>query len=97
MRFPPRPMCPRCHSMKSEWTEVSGRGTIYSFVVAHAPVLPAFQSKLPLGIVLVALDEDETLRMVGNVEGEPAIGAKVEVFFERVAPDVVLPQWRVVP
>jgi uncharacterized OB-fold protein len=95
LRFPPRPMCPRCQSMECAWLAASGRGTIYSFVVAHAPVLPAFQARLPMTIVLVELDEDPQLRMVGNVVGEPRIGARVEVVFEDVAPEVTLPQWRV--
>jgi uncharacterized OB-fold protein len=96
MRFPPRPMCPRCQSFECEWTKVSGRGTIYSFVIAHAPVLPAFQPRLPMPIVLVELAEDPTLRMIGNIVGDarPTIGAKVEVAFEEVAPDVTLPQWK---
>jgi len=99
LRFPPRPMCPRCQSFDSEWVPVSGRGRIYSFVVAHAPVLPAFAGRVPFPIVLVELDEDAGLRIVGNLVGQKApvrIGARVEVAFEEVAPDVTLPQWRVV-
>ncbi|MBV9253887.1 MAG: hypothetical protein JO054_06630, partial [Actinobacteria bacterium] len=52
-----------------------------------------------------ALDEDPTIRMVGNLvvsEGAPInsvdpatieIGESVRVVFERVADDVVLPRW----
>ncbi|MCL3819415.1 Zn-ribbon domain-containing OB-fold protein [Aeromicrobium wangtongii] len=29
----PRPFCPRCRSWDIEWTELSGRGTVYSFTV----------------------------------------------------------------
>ena len=40
LRHPPRPMCPRCHSL--EWTaiESSGRGTILSAVVMRHPQYP---------------------------------------------------------
>lgn len=76
-RFPPRPMCPDCQSMESEWVPVSGRGRIYSFVIAHPPVLPAFQGSVPLPIVLVELEEDPSLRVIGNVvEDRGGLGAR---------------------
>jgi uncharacterized OB-fold protein len=82
--------------MECVWERVSGRGTIYSFVVAHPPLLPAFQGRAPMPIVLVELAEDPSLRIVGNVTGDLAslrIGAKVAVAFEDVASDVTLPIW----
>ena len=97
-RFPPRPRCPRCQSDAAEWERVSGRGTIYSFVVAHAPVLPAFAARVPFAIALVELDEDPQLRVVGNLLdiGVEAvqIGMRVVVDFEAVEAGVALPQWR---
>ncbi len=96
-RFPPRPRCPRCGSDAAHWERVSGRGTIYSFVVAHAPVLPAFAERVPFVVVLVELDEDPQLRIVGNLPDVPvdavAIGMRVAVGFETLAGGVVLPQW----
>ncbi len=97
-RFPPRPRCPRCGSDAVEWARVSGRGTVYSFVVAHAPVLPSFAARVPFAVALVELDEDPQLRVVGNLPGVPLaelqIGMRVEVDFEVVADGVALPQWR---
>jgi uncharacterized OB-fold protein len=98
-RYPPPPMCPRCQSMTAEWTRMSGRGRVYSFVVVHPPVLPAFASRCPFPVVLVELEEDPGLRLVGGwagpiPEGGIQIGAPVEVVFEDVAPDVSLPNWR---
>ena len=98
LRFPPRPMCPRCQSLDSHWVPVSGRGTVYSFVICHAPLLPAFEDLAPLVVLLVELAESPDLRIVGNLlEGAPgdvSIGMPVEVVFESVSPDVTLPQWR---
>ena len=98
LRFPPRPMCPRCQSFECGWVPVSGRGTVYSWVVAHPPLLPAFVDLAPLVVLLVELEEGDDLRIVGNLldEGpeDVAIGMPVEVAFEQVAADVVLPQWR---
>ena len=98
LRFPPRPMCPRCQSFECGWVPVSGRGTVYSWVVAHPPLLPAFVDLAPLVVLLVELEEGDDLRIVGNLLGEGpedvAIGMPVEVAFEQVAAEVVLPQWR---
>ncbi len=98
VRFPPRPMCPRCQSFESEWGVMSGRGRLYSWVVCHPPLLPAFASRAPLVIALVELEESPKLRIVGNLfdcpASEIAIGMPLEVFFEEVTADVSLPQWR---
>ena len=97
-RFYPRPACPSCHSFESEWVRMSGRGAIYSWIVVHEPVMPAFKGELPMPVVLVELEEDPGLRLVGNVRDcAPAdlrIGLPVEVVFEKIADDVTLPQWR---
>lgn len=97
-RFPPRPRCPHCGSDAMAWERVSGRGVIYSFVVAHAPVLPAFAARVPFAVVLVELEEDPQLRVVGNLLEVPLsalrIGMPVRVDFEAVADGVVVPQWR---
>ncbi len=98
LRFPPRPMCPRCQSLESHWVPVSGRGTVYSWVRCHPPLLPAFQERAPLLVVLVELEEGEDLRIVGNWLGEGAedvaIGQPVQVVFERVNEEISLPHWR---
>ncbi len=97
-RFYPRPMCPSCLSMQDEWVRVSGRGTLYSWIVCHPPVLPALRARVPLAVLLVELAEDPGLRMVGNLHGgeieDLRIGLPLEVCFEDVLPDVSLPQWR---
>ena len=98
LRFPPRPMCPRCQSFDCAWVPVSGRGTVYSWVACHPPLLPAFQERAPLVVLLVELAESPDLRIVGNLlddDGqELEIGMPVEVVFEELTPDVTLPQWR---
>src|SRR5512139_3489725 len=71
LRFPPRPMCPVCNSQRDEWVPMSGTGTIYSWIVVHPPVLPAFAADAPYAVVLVQLDDDPTLRLVGTVADVP--------------------------
>jgi hypothetical protein len=103
-RMPPRPMCPACGSLRDEWKAMSGRGTIWSFVVAHPPLLPAYAELAPYNVVVVTLAEDPNLRLVGNLVASPdgpineidpatiRIGEPVRVVFQKVD-DVHLPRW----
>ena len=105
LRFPPRPLCPNCNSLDFEWKAMSGKGRIWSFVVPHPPLLPAFMELAPYNVVVVELDEDPTIRLVGNLlasaegainEVDPAtidIGEPVRVVFQPAGEDVVLPRW----
>ena len=82
---------------------MSGRGTIWSFVVPHPPLLPDYAELAPYNVLVVALDEDPTLRLVGNLvtaaDGpineilDIEIGAPVRVVFAEVSDDVSLPRW----
>lgn len=99
-RFPPRPCCPHCQSFAAEWRRVSGRGRVWSYVVAHPPLLPGYAELAPYNVVVVALDEAPRIRLVGNLVAEPGaaldslpagrlrIGARVQVAF-----DDGLPRW----
>jgi uncharacterized protein len=100
--FPPRPLSPYGGRRPPEWVEVSGFGSIWSFVVPHPPLLPAFADIAPYNVIVVALDEDPTIRMVGNLVTGPdggidevdpstiAIGQAVRVVF---AIDASVPRW----
>jgi uncharacterized OB-fold protein len=105
LRFPPRPMCPGCQSTQSTWARVSGRGTIYSFVVPHPPLLPPFSELAPYNVILVALDEDPKIRLIGNLVNRAGdkinavdpttieVGASVQVVFEKINDEIFLPRW----
>lgn len=96
LRHPPRPMCPRCRSFEHTWERASGRGRVWSWVVAHPPVLPAFADKVPYNIAVVELEEG--VRMIGNILDCPATqiheGMEVVVDFEDAGEGMSLPQWR---
>src|SRR4051812_45389537 len=104
-RMPPRPMCPACRSFDARWDVPSGRGGVWSVVTPPPPLLPAYSEQAPYNVVLVELDEDPSIRFLGNVvasAGAPlnsvdphdvAIGDAVQVVFSQVAEDVWLPQW----
>lgn len=95
-RFPPRPACPACASFECVWERASGRARVWSWVVAHPPVLPAFAARVPYNVAVVELEEG--VRMIGNISGvangEIADGMPVSVTFEEIGEGAALPQWR---
>ena len=103
--FPPRALSPWGRHAEPAWEVVSGRGQIWSFVIPHPPLIPQFSELAPYNVILVALDEDPTLRMVGNLISEPGapinsvasqeieIGARVRVVFEAESEELPLPRW----
>lgn len=96
LRFPAREVCSRCLSREATWVPVSGRGTVWSFVVMHQAAHPWFAARVPYAVVQVQLDEG--VRMISNLLDVPAaavrIGQPVEVVFDAVGDDVVLPRFR---
>lgn len=110
LRYPPGAGCPWCASPDWTWQAVSGRGTIYSYEIVVQAIQPGFRDWAPYPVVIVELDEqrgvptpDEGLRLVANLltdDGAPeaesrvAIGARVQVTFQPIAPDFILPQFR---
>jgi uncharacterized OB-fold protein len=103
-RMPPRPMCPHCRSVEATWVTTGGRGAVWSFIVAHPPLLPAYAELAPYNAIVVELEEDPSIRFVGNLVADqtaavnsvdPAsirIGEPVRVVFQEVG-DVHLPRW----
>lgn len=93
LRHPPGPACPSCGALDRDYVVVAGTGTVFSYVVHHAPQLPG--KELPLTIALVDLDEG--VRMVGEMTGEVggfAIGDRVAVEWNVIDDELTLPIWR---
>lgn len=103
-RMPPRPMCPHCRSIDVRWEVTSGRGRVWSYIVPHPPLLPAYADVAPYNAIIVELDENPAIRFAGNLvtsaegtinEIDPTtigIGEPVRVVFAPVD-DVYLPRW----
>lgn len=93
LRHPPQPMCPACNDFEREWALMSGRGSVYSYVVSHQAVHSSLRERTPFATVLVELDEGP--RMVTNLVGvspdEIEIGMAVEVVFHAVSEEITLP------
>ncbi len=111
LRYPPGPACPFCQSLDSQWAELSGRGTIYSYEIVMHPIHPAYRERAPYPVVLVELEEQrgvpgehDALRVVSSLvdaEGRPeseervAIGTPVEVEFADLGDGLALPRFRI--
>ncbi len=96
LRYPISPFCPECLSAEYAWTPVSGRGTVFSYVVFHQAYHPGFKGELPYNVALVQLEEGP--RMYGNVVGVPhdavKIGDALEAVFDAVTPEITIPRFR---
>jgi uncharacterized OB-fold protein len=103
--FPPRARSPWAPHTEPRWVRVSGRGAVWSFAVPHPPLLEPFSGLAPYNVVVVALEEDPRVRLVGNLVARPGgalnevdprsieIGARVRVHFEPVGDGIHLPRW----
>ena len=69
--FYPRAYCPNCGCADVEWTDVSGRARLESYVINHRP-LPGAESLSPI-IALVVLEEGpRMMTTIVGVEPDPA-------------------------
>ena len=93
----PQVRCPRCGCEHLTPTDVSGRGTIYSFTIVHHVFMPQFEPDIPYILALVELDEQPGLRLLANIVDCPhdalRIGMPVELSFEDRG-TITLPQFR---
>ena len=94
LRWPPRPGCPFCSSQETAREEVSGKGTVYSYIVYRRAFLPEFAQDTPYVVAIVELEESPRVRMLSNIVGcEPEaahIGMPVRVVFEDVTDEDTL-------
>jgi uncharacterized protein len=91
--WPVKPRCVECFSGAVEWTPGTGRAELYSFVVVHQRY-PGFEEPY----VIATVETPEGVRfntsIVGADRDELDIGMQLEVVFEPVSDDVVVPKFR---
>jgi uncharacterized protein len=101
--MPPDIVCSHCHSTDPEFTfvPVSGRGVVRSWTVMHQSFVPGFDDLVPFVLVDVELEEQAELRTIGRLLDGPdaplAIGARVVVAFEDLAPGTSVPAFVLEP
>jgi uncharacterized OB-fold protein len=84
-RFPESPVCPTCLSPEFSWQSVSGRATLWSWIVMHQRYFDAFDDERPYPIAFVRLEEGPL--MMSTVLGDPAslsVDAPLTLDFKKV-------------
>lgn len=94
LRAPPRPMCPNCNSVESEAQVLSGRGSVYTWVIPRYPVVPGFEGTH----IVAVIDLEEGIRLVSNlreIEYDDVVpDMPVEVFWEAAQEGFKVPVFR---
>jgi uncharacterized protein len=94
LRHPPTPACAHCGALGWDTVQSQGRGTLFSYTVIDAPVVPPFKPGHVVGLV----ELQEGVRVVAELvevgRDEVAIGMPLEVAFLQCDPGLVLPVFR---
>jgi uncharacterized OB-fold protein len=94
-QHPPSPVCRSCLSDRVSPTELSGRGTVYTYTVTTHVFHPSFAEKVPYILVVVELEEQPGLKMLSRMtdctEDDVRVDMEVEVRFTNEGEGVVLP------
>ena len=90
-------ICPGCGSRKhGAWVKASGKGKVHTYTAVHRTFHPAFEKELPYILVIVELDEGP--RFLANMRDitpdEMKLDMPVEVVFEKLTDDIMLPQFK---
>jgi uncharacterized protein len=95
VNFPPRVACGTCAKTNFTWTEMSGRGKVYSFTVYHRVYRPAFKEKVPYVVAVVDLEEGP--RIISNITGMPIAEVTCEmpvtVVYDEVRDGYLIPKF----
>jgi uncharacterized OB-fold protein len=96
----PRKKCRHCQGESFTWQTMSGRGTLFSWVVVTHPFLKQFADLVPFAPALVALEEDPAVRLATRMVDADLDGLQFEmpvqvtfrpISFTGVAGEVVAP------
>jgi len=96
-RHPPVDVCYVCRSTDTEWREISGEGTLYSFTIVTHAVHPALLTRVPFNVALVEFPDAPGVRLITNVvDTSPEdleIGMPVRVQWEDLSNGQTLPRF----
>jgi uncharacterized OB-fold protein len=91
--FPPSPLSPFTRSDCWSWSELSGRGTVASWVVFHQSYFAGFAEESPYNVALVQLEEGPRIftNLVAVSLDAIRIGMPVELAFREMNGEMALP------
>ncbi|MER8589828.1 OB-fold domain-containing protein [Mesorhizobium sp. M1338] len=94
---PPVGLCPHCLSDKLSFTEVSGRGQVYSWAIVRNQRIAAFADKVPYIVATIELNDAPGVSLLSNMPGTAADQMRhdmpVNVVFQEIAEGVFIPQF----
>ena len=92
-RHYPRPVCPHCWSMESDFREAPLTGRVHTWTVCHHPFNFAFKQATPYLVVLADMDVGVRVNapLHGVAEADLRIGLPVRLSFEAATPEITLP------
>jgi uncharacterized OB-fold protein len=82
--LPPSPVSPESHDASWKWVELSGRGTVWSFVIMHQKYFESFSEDIPYNIVQIELEEGAMIisNLIGLKNEDLEIGMSVQLIWE---------------
>jgi uncharacterized protein len=96
-RMPPTPFCPNCLSQDTDWPNLSGNATVYSYTIVRHAVVPDLRDSVPYVLGIVDLDDAPGVRMMTNiVDCDPEtvrVGQPVQVVWDDVTDDLTIPRF----
>ena len=99
LRHPPTGTCSECGSETIGWRRLSGRGTLYSYVIVHQTALAGWRGAVPYNIVQVTPEDAPGIRLYGNVvdfdDSQLKVGLPLAAVFDDVTPEDTIIRWRV--
>lgn len=92
-QYPPAPACMECLSEYLDWTPITGRGTIVSWVIYHRQYLEQYPA--PYNVIAVKLEEGPlfTSNLAGPEPEGSWIGAAVKLTYVDFPDGSVLPRF----
>ena len=96
-RFPYSPVDPADLSEEAEWADLSGRATLWSWIVMHQVYFPSFKDDVPYPVIFVRLEEGPF--MIATVPADVSvdelrIDMPLQVEFEPATEEFALAKFR---
>ncbi len=90
--YPAGTNCPKCLSTSFDWGPMSGRGTVWSFIVYHHCWHRGFEKEIPYNVAMIQLEEGPiVITNIVDVKNEAIkVGMPVKVVFEPATDEVTL-------
>ena len=92
VRHYPRPVCPHCFSLESEFKEAPITGKVHTWTVCHHPFNFFFKQQAPYIVALIDMDAGVRVNapLRGITEANLKIGQRVQMKFEPVNKETTL-------